>query len=64
MFKWLLAAWVFVPGGCWVLACAIVRSWQQRASQQDGLRAGCEESFEELPDDRAHFFYLGKTRVN
>jgi hypothetical protein len=64
MVKWILAAWMFLPGAGWILACVISQRWLRRASQRDRLTARGEIDFEQLPPDDTRFISLSKSRFN
>lgn len=64
MLKWLLVAWIFVPGGCWIVTCAIVRHWQRRSSYQRKLMARRHTDFEQLSEDTPRLVFFSEPWLN
>lgn len=44
MLKWLLLAWVLVPGGIWVLLCAMFQRWYRRPAHRRAFDRVAERS--------------------
>jgi len=64
MWKWILAAWTFVPGACWILACAIFPRRQRKVWRLNRPTGRRKMDFEPVHSDDKRLVFLGKSRSN
>jgi len=64
MWIWILAAWTFIPGVCWIFACSIVQHRQRKALRRGTLTIRHKIHFEQMPSDDGRFVFLAKSRYN